>query len=566
MSVSQARITHPNRSPVAQLLSLLAWCTSKPHAYDLAIILLLSAPVPLIMALSRDVIVNYTHHDIFVPLDAAWRALQGQWPHTDVYSPLGLAYFWQHGLAAWLWGMDGKVVIRANLIALPVVILPALLLAWRRLNAIFTILLIVLLTVLVVAPTFLDGPQRAIAELANYNRIGSAMCAVVCLWALCLPRERRRLTGVAETVVLGLVMLVLLYLKVTFFALASATVVVGCFTVERFWRGAVEAAAVAAAGVIGLELLHPGLLSGYLADLRRVGASSTQLFRGYYAPLAFVSNLGSCVLIGALAAAALWIAPRQWLEVAGIVVVAGGCVLVATQNFGAFSIPLIVLIMLLAQRLAAGASSDASIHVSSGAPALQPILEAVGVVATVMVAAPFLFTQVGGTVYSAMMSRSEGVALGSGRSDTLRDVVWSPNKVEKEFVPDNFTMEEAAKWRNPPLPAALAAAILADGIALLQDQGLAQRRIANLSFSNPFPVALRAPSPRGVALWWDEDRTFTVGTLTPDMILGDAEVAMVPKLWWENKIISDLLGVARPKLQQDFTPHESRYWTAWVKK
>jgi len=558
MPVVYAKTLRPKRSPAAQLSRLLAWCVSKPRASDLVIAFLLSLPVPLIMALMPEVRINYTQHDVFIPLDAAWRTLQGQWPHTDVYTPLGLAYFWQHGFAAWLWGMDGRVVIRANFVALPFVMLPALIASWRRLNAVFMIVLMVLLTVLVTAPTFLDGPQRAIAQLANYNRIGSAMCAVVCLWALCPPRSSNRLLDLAEAAALGIVLLVLLYLKVTFFALALATTFIGCLTVARFWRSAAAAGVAVAAGVVALELLHPGLFLAYLTDIRRAGASSIQVFRGYYAPIAVIANLGSCLLIGVLAAVSLWIAPGQRLAAAGMAVVAAACVLVATQNFGAFSVPLLILIMLLAQRLAASAAS--------GAPALQPTLEAVGVVAMVMVATPFLLTQVGGTIYQAMMSRSEGVALGNGRSDTIKTVMWFPNKVERTFLPNDFTMEEAMKWEGPLLQSDMAAAILADGLALLQSEGLAQRRIVNLSFSNPFPVALRAPPPRGVALWWDEDRTYTVSKLTPDMVLGDAEVAMVPKLWWDHYIVRDLLGVAQARLQQDFTPHESHYWTAWVRK
>ena len=101
---------------------------------------------------------------------------------------------------------------------------------------------------------------------------------------------------------------------------------------------------------------------------------------------------------------------------------------------------------------------------------------------------------------------------------------------------------------------------------MLREDGLTQRRIANLSFSNPFPVAFKAPSPRGVALWWDKDRTFAIGRLTAEAVLGDAEVVMVPKLWWHHYISVELYDVASEKLQEDFVPHESRYWTAWVKK
>lgn len=545
-------------TPARPTSRILSWCVSRPGLLSLIAALVLATPVPLIMALAPDLSINYTHHDIFIPLDAAWRTLQGQWPHTDVYSPLGLAYFWQHGAAAWLWGLDGRVVIRANFIALPFVLVPAILLAWRRLHALFAVLLVVMLTVLVTGPTFLDGPVRLVANLANYNRIGAAMCGIVCLWALCPPWRRNRVADLVEAVLIGLVLLILLYLKVTFFGLAGAIAAVGCLTNRGLWGNAVVAGVVTLAGAGMLEALHPGLFMAYLGDIRRAGASGTQIFRGFYAPAAVVANFGLCLLIAGLAFATAWIAPRQRLPMAGVLVVTVGCVVAATQNFGALSIPLFVVAMIVAQRLAATADP--------ATPQVRPVLDAIGTVAVVTAMAPFLINQIGGTLYESRMVRATAAPLGGGMSDTLKDVVWFQNVAELSFLPDHFTTQDSATWKAPLLPAVFAAWILDDGLELLQQNGLEGRRIANLSFSNPFPFAFRAPSPRGVALWWDQDRTYSVSKLTPDLVIGDAEVVMVPKLWWNHYITLDLQDTVQARLQQDFTRHEGLYWTAWVKR
>lgn len=554
ISVNPAPSRLSSRS--AKAAASLTWLTSQPRRRDVVIALLLALPVPLIMALSPRVIINYTHHDVFIPLDAAWRTLQGQWPHTDVYSPLGLAYFWMHGAAAWLWGMDGLVVIRANFVALPFVVIPALMVAWRRLDVLFLIALSTLLSVLVTAPTFIDGPSRLIAHLANYNRIGSGLCAVVCLWALCPPRVRSRGWDLAEAIALGVVLLILLYLKVTFFALALATVIAGCCSVKGFWRSAAVAACVVIAGMLALEWLHPGLLSAYIADVRRAGAASTQLFRGFYAPQALFSNALLGALVLALAAATVWIAPKQRWAVLCLLAVAAGCVLVSTQNFGAFSPPLVALTMILAQRLDPGGPD-----VLEGRSALAMA----GVLAVALTVVPFVVTQAVGAAYQLTLRPSKGVVLGGDRPGPLHDVVWMPNAIERAYVPDEFTAEEAVRWQAT-LPVFLIGPILNDGLDLLRRDGLDQKRIANLSFSNPFPVALKAPPPRGVALWWDEDRTFRAGKVSAEAVLGDADVVMVPKLWFNYNNVSGLLEIARHKLEQDFQPHESEYWTAWVRK
>ena len=473
------------------LAGFLSWCSRPSSMTTVLIAALASAPIPVIMAPAPDLAINYTHHDMFIPLGAAWRTLQGQWPHSDFYTPLGLAYFWLHGAVAWLWGLNGKVVIRANLLALPFVLVPGLILAWQRLDALFTILLAMIPTALTTAPVFLDGPLRIIAELADYNRIGAAICALVCLWVFCPRRWPARWLLVVEPVMLGLLMLILLYLKLTFFALAVVIVGVGCRVRGRFWREATGAASVAIAGVVVLEIVHSGLMISYLADIRRAGAANTQLMRSFDTLKAVVVNLELCAVIGILATTLLLVDRRQAKAVAGVLIVAACCVLVATQNFGALSVPLIVLVMLLAQRLAA--CFDA-------ASMTQPLVQAISLTVVLMATTPFLLTQTEGTIYQALMARWKGVALSDDASSPLHDVVWFPNVMEPGFIPTTYTMQAASTWEDPTLPAATAVAILTDGFTLLRADGLTQRRIADLAFSNPFPVAFKAPSPRGVAL------------------------------------------------------------------
>ena len=548
-----------NRGERAEALLLALASSAGPRMWHLALALVLCLPILLLLVFARDLTINHTYHDIFIPLDAAWRTLQGQWPHADFFSPVGLAYFWQHGAAAWLWGMNSRLVSRASFIALPFVLIPAILFSWRRLNAFSTVLLLVFLTVLIMSPIFLDGPERLVAYLANYNRLGSALCAVTALWALAAPRSHRTAWDLADAAAVGIMLLILAFLKVTFFALAVAVVATGCVVTPRLWRTAFVAGTILTIGIVAVELAHRGLLLAYVADLKRAAAANTTAFRGFYTSQAIFANLVPIAIVLAMSAAAAWMAPRQRWALAGMVGIAAACVLVSTQNYGGFSAPLIVLIMLLAERLRAGDRTD------NGFPTARPQLAIAGLFATLMATLPFLLTHVIGTVNQARLNRSQGVIVGEGRSDVLRDMVWLSHPLESQQIPKGLTNEEILKW-NPFFPYDTTNAILTDGLMLLQRDGLTNLGIANLSFSNPFPAALHAPPPRGVALWWDENRTFNVKLLTGRMVLGDAEVVMVPKLWSFYYNVTGLLSVAQGTLDKDFTPHESQYWTAWVRK
>ena len=152
-----------------------------------------------------------------------------------------------------------------------------------------------------------------------------------------------------------------------------------------------------------------------------------------------------------------------------------------------------------------------------------------------------------------------------GRTQPLRDVMWYRQLFEPYSMPDDYTAAEALKWQHN-LPPKTLSMILGDGFDLLRREGLTQRRVANLNFSNPFPVGLGAPSPRGVALWWDPDRTFVKGKVTAEMIVGDADVVMEPKLWLYFFVVTNLADATADLLHRDFVPHESRFWTAWVKR
>ena len=541
-----------------RLEALLAWIGSgaRPRARHFAIGLLLAAPLPLLLAFKRDLIVNYTFQDLFIPMDAAWRTLQGQWPHTDFYSPLGLAYFALHGLAARLWGLDGLMVSRANLIALPLVLLPALVFASRRLNAWSTVLLTVFLTIVVTSPIPLDGPERYIAYLANYNPLGGALCAGLTLWALGTTSRPSAKLDVLDAVLAGAMLLLLLFLKVTFFVLALGIVATGCVVTRRLWPRALLAGALVAVGAAALELAHPGLLAAYAADLNRARLANTTVFRGYHVWKAIRADVLPVGVAVALSAAVAWTVPRLRLFGAGCIAVAGACVLVSMQNFDGFSVPVIVVLMVLADRLA---EPQPGLGLAG-----RPLLAAAGMVAMTMAVLPFLLTHLIGAVNVARLHRSQGVVVADGAVEPFRTMVWVRNPTEPAFVAEGASIAEINRWKAF-LPPDLANAVLADGFALLRRDGLTTARIASLSFSNPFPVGLHTASPRGVALWWDEDRSYTVKRLTPGQVLGDAQVVMVPKIWFTYYNVSDLVDVAQATLDAGFTQHESRYWTAWVK-
>ena len=529
-----------------------------PGLIAIAIAIVLSATIPLLIAVAPRAAINFTLHDSFIPIDAAWRALQGQRPHFDFYTPLGDAYFWLLGLAAWLWGMDARIIMWVNLLILPLVIPLGMLLSWRRLGSLAAVLLTMLLTALVASPTFIDGPATLIPQIANYNRIGWAFCILVCLWALDRPRRKTLFLDLLEAAAIGCLLFFLFYLKLTFFLYAVAVIGIGCLIKRGLWWPTALASGIFAAGLIMLEVFNPGLLSAYRADLARAAVANTVLIRPSTAVPAMEYNLSACVIAGLLAALAFWWQPGRRLAILGVLAALGGSVLLATQNFGGFAPPSVVLIMLLATWLSDGSARDNA--------STRPILLTLGACVIAVAALPFIATQAMGTVKHLRLAlANDGFQVDGGMTQTFSTMRWWTNEFDRWRFPKNFTPEEARRWNLKPMPDAMSV-VLEDGYRLINELGIHDARIENLAFSNPFPAGLRWPSPKGVAQWWDIDRTFVPARLTADQALGDAAIVMVPKVWQDLYITTSLLTVVQPKLDREFVPHESRYWTAWVRR
>ena len=306
------------------------------------------------------------------------------------------------------------------------------------------------------------------------------------------------------------------------------------------------------------QLAHPGLLAAYVMDLNRARLANTAVFRSYHVWKAIRQDVLPLGVVMALSAAMAWTVPRLWLFGASCIAVSAACVLVSTQNFDGFSVPMIVVIMVLTNRLLTSPQPRSGLMG-------RPLLATAGMVVMAMTTLPFLLTHLIGTINVARLHRSQGVVVADGDVEPFRSIVWVRNPTEPAFVAEGASIEEINRWKAF-LPPDLANIVLSDGFALLRQDGLTAMRVASLSFSNPFPVGLHAPSPRGVALWWDEDRSYTIKRLTPGQVLGDAQVVMVPKIWFSYYNVSDLVDIAQATLDSGFTSHESQYWTAWVKR
>lgn len=73
-------------------------------------------------------------------------------------------------------------------------------------------------------------------------------------------------------------------------------------------------------------------------------------------------------------------------------------------------------------------------------------------------------------------------------------------------------------------------ATLRDGVTALSGTGMSGSKIFVLGKSNPFPMILNAPPPKGDMPWLQWERTLNASAFVPaETLLADADVVMEPK-------------------------------------
>lgn len=492
--------------------------------------------------------------DLFIQLDGAWRWAQGQRPHVDFFTPVGVLWYAVLGLGWKLFGGDPTLCVKSNLIVLPFAAVAAWVATRDRLPALPRVLLAVMLTTLVFSPRTLDS--WLITGTATYNRWGWALSGIA-ITAVVLPPAGSR-SRWPETLVVALSLPVLFFVKVTYVGLVVGAIGVAALLVPATrWTGLGGGAAGLAA--VALSTLHP-FTRAYLADVGRAAesASGEGLFR--VARLAdLVSANQAAIEVALVAAIALARTSRGEVEERdanrvglAAVLVAAGAVAIGIQSHDK-AVP--ALVLPVAMLFAAFHARDAprpGICLPLTGVALCGLLAAhVGVEAQAI--GRFSLPHADAI---PMVAHGPGRRIVSPFADPSKGRVHLVQEGELSgFAFDNFA--DAAWAVDNPI-------ILGDALDLIARHGLERSRIASLTFSMPFPYLLGSPPPRHLPAWLDWERT--IGPRDAErmpQMLSDSDVVLVPKVW----MVQGVHDVSEAALARDFTLRdETALWVLWVRR
>lgn len=296
-----------------------------------ALLLIILAVVQAVLMLwPGGLAVNQHHGDTLHVVQILLRMGEGQVPHLDFMTPIGVLSF----LPSWLFlGLGVGTAIQAGQVLVMVLALP---LIWWAVSSRMSGLIALAYAALcvVVIGAMVNGGVKPFSSISMYyNRwawgVGFAVMAVTLL----PPRHARSQLG--DGLVLGLGLGFLAMSKATYFVALFPAVLVA-LVARRQWR-AVLVALGCGAGIAGLVTLwagDPAFLLAYLADMRSVGHGGVRAYPGE----SFASTLGGAGFIvgnAALLAGVIFLRQAErGLEGAILLLMAPGLAFITFQNWG----------------------------------------------------------------------------------------------------------------------------------------------------------------------------------------------------------------------------------------
>lgn len=472
--------------------------------------------------------------DVFTLLNGAYRIYEGQGPSTDFANPIGPLVYGLTALGMHLQHAPSLAAVTYGQVMFLVIIsVLAWLVAWRRLPAFYAAAFTVFVALLAVSVRPLGYSPWTTTYAMLYNRDGWLLYSTLLLLVLAgrrMPSTKQ--SRVADGFLLGLILGLMFYDKITFFIASIIAVGIGLALATLPRSPRLGIAALSGLVVVGIFMrVAFGLrTTAYISDF--LHAAQVQV---------------SAQRTGLLAHAILWTAPFVVVSL----LLLGGLFIMARHR----GEPLRALVCL---SVAAAYIVGSSLLISAGDADERGNLPALVVVPLLIVAVfePALPRWAGGSSanragawpVSASRLLLLGLALllvgatgpivgedslGLGKAIALRGYDARPPAAQRfdAGLLRDFVIPADAQWQTAYRTAHEVPAMINNGLSLLRRNIRPGDSVFTLAYTDPFSPALGLPLSRCGPLWWDLGYDFNQ-THYPSAAcaIGNADWVIIPRM------------------------------------
>lgn len=492
------------------------------------------------------IVQNGYWRDTITFLDMGWRVQQGQVPHVDYHSPLGILFHLGIGAAMSLCGisvtaLEGLVIFMFLLFSLW-----SFWISSERMTPLCA--LIATFTVgLISAGTYDPGcPVQATTYAGLYNRCCFAMTLIILIEQFFPPR-RLRASETAAGFSTGLLLAALFFTKLTFFGVAAGSIILRTILeaqAKKWWAG--FAAGIFAVALPLLTMLRFNIVA-FIDDCTIFGrVQGTHLLAGSEAlrskllPVLWQPGiiLALCIIMPGLE----W----QWKKrshsksricLASLYFILGAAMLHLT-NYGPGDMLLISVVPLfLWQYIQLGKSIEERDRMKFLVFASACVL---------LINGPVLYRNLSSISYALECKRA------------VLDVVprFDSSSLGNLYVRGRDDLDNVGFVEK-----------INDGIALLRRNIGRDDRIISLDFENPFSVALLQKSPRGDSIHYEINVNFNEKIFwKAEPLFHDATVLIVQR-HYDPRCTGPLITIYKDYIRSNFRKiDESEYWILFMRQ
>jgi hypothetical protein len=497
---------------------------NRKDAYTAAVVVAFALFCMFLLSANGVTFISATLHDTFIMLDGGYRIMSGQVPHVDFHSPLGaLAYLLP---AATLIFSDSYGLLSPVLSGICLFIfLPVLLyVTLNRFRPTITIAVSVYLLLIIILPMNL-GDYKHFSIAIFYNRFGWVALAI--LFMFYMPGGKRgRLTLLVDGFIMGLLLVLMLYMKISYFLVGLVFVFLLLIFRPEIRTSSLTALGLTLASVLAVELAY-NINAGYMRDIY-MGIKVNSAIRGNIAALSLLGPFNIVGLVCLFALAALnrdlkGLAPADYLY---YLYTSLSSLMIINQN--AQAVELVSLVGPLA------VAAEGVIRSKEQQGAGRALSIAALAFLALFMAREASVRSVSMAYYFLETSRYEeredmpAVLRGMHIREGKKGNALKAHIERRHDWPDAFNHSR----RPIPLHALFQEEYLMtvlDGAVWLEELGERELRVSVLDFTNPFSLIMGMPPPSGQNNWNHKGRNFNRWNyIAPEEAYGDTDLIMYP--------------------------------------